>query len=61
MDKARTHFLQFSIIIGLAIFPRLALAQAHLPATLELRGEEKLLLQEIPSRLWGVKIRTEGR
>jgi iron complex outermembrane receptor protein len=49
MDKARTQLLQFSIIIGLAIFPRCALAQAHLSTPPELQGEERLLLQEIPS------------
>jgi outer membrane receptor protein involved in Fe transport len=49
MDKARNHFLPFSIVVGLAIFPLFAFAQAHLPTALDLRGEEKLLLQEIPS------------
>jgi hypothetical protein len=49
MDKARNHFLPFSIVVGLAIFPLFAFAQAHLPTALDLRGEEKLFLQEIPS------------
>src|SRR5690349_15333145 len=49
MDMARNHFLLFSTIVGLAIFPLFAFAQADLPTTLERQGEEKLLLQEIPS------------
>ena len=49
MDKVRKHFLQFAIIVGLALFPLCAFAQIDLPTTLELQGEEKLLLQEIPS------------
>jgi hypothetical protein len=59
MDKARKHFLQFSIIVGVAMFPLLAFAQASLPATPERQKEEKLLLQEILC-LWGLEIRTEG-
>ena len=49
MGKARKHFLQFSIIVGLAVFPLFAFAQANLPTPLDLQAEEKLLLQEIPS------------
>src|SRR5215467_12769260 len=49
MDKVRNSFLQFSIIIGLVLFPLFAFAQVDLPTTLDLQGEEKLLLQEIPS------------
>ena len=49
MNKARKHFLQFSIIVGLAVFPLFAFAQADLPTTPDLQAEEKLLLQEIPS------------
>jgi len=49
VDRARKHFLQFAIIVGLAVFPLSAFAQADPPTTLNLQAEEKLLLQEIPS------------
>ena len=49
MDKARKHFLQFSIIAGVAIFPLLAFAQAHLPADSRAPERREALTQEIPS------------
>ena len=41
MGKARKHFLQFSIIVGLAVFPLFAFAQANLPTPLQPPGQKR--------------------
>ena len=47
--NANKYILPYSITVGFVLIPLLVFAQADLSEPLGLRGEEKLLLQEVPS------------
>ena len=47
--NANKYVLPYSITVGFVLIPLLVFAQADLSEPLGLRGEEKLLLQEVPS------------